>query len=44
MRVKANSTKAKRTKVEGFYQLCLHGKDIKAGKKIKTLEKFLLKQ
>jgi nucleoid DNA-binding protein len=44
MRIKANSTKAKRIKVEGFYQFCLHGKEIKAGKRIKTAEKSLLKQ
>jgi hypothetical protein len=36
MRIKANSTKAKRIKVEGFYQFCLHGKEIKAGKGFNT--------
>jgi hypothetical protein len=36
IRLKANSTKAKQIKVEGFYQFFLHGKEIKAGKRIKT--------
>jgi hypothetical protein len=44
MKIKANSTKAKRIKVEGFYQLCSHGKEIKSRKRIKTAEKSLLKQ
>jgi hypothetical protein len=31
MRIKAKSTKVKIIKAEGFYQFCLHGKEIKAG-------------
>ena len=44
MGIKANSTKTKSVKVERFYQFCLHGKEIKAGKRIKAAEKSLLKQ
>jgi hypothetical protein len=44
MRINANSIKDKKIEAKGFYKFCLHGKEIKVEKVIKTIRKIFLKQ